>query len=382
MDLFAVISGFAVGAIVGMTGVGGGSLMTPLLIGAFKLNPATAIGTDLWFAAVTKSGGAWAHHRQGHVDWSLVRLLLLGSLPAAVLTLALMYFTGLGKTWFGVLSFSLGIALLLTAVTVAYRSVWATLGKRLEAWLPPARRNTATVCAGALLGVLVTLSSIGAGAVGATLILLLYPRHPTQQVVGSDIAHAVPLTLVAGNRFLRGTLTHALLEHLPQIPEPARHAAASAFVAKRGGGLSQSICASIVTETLAILAHPTFKPLFGVTSRAEVPLSALLARPSGKGPTLRLSGKIDRITVGDKEILIVDYKTNRPPPLKPETVAPAYLYQLAAYVLALQEIYPGHAVRATLLWTDGPRLMEIPAPMMQEYMARLWDLDQASLDAD
>ena len=207
MDLFAVFSGFAVGAIVGMTGVGGGSLMTPLLIGAFKLNPATAIGTDLWFAAVTKSGGAWAHHRQGHVDWPLVRLLLLGSLPAAVLTLALMYFTGLGKTWFGVLSFSLGIALLLTAVTVAYRSAWAVLGRRLEAWLPPARRNAATVCAGALLGVLVTLSSIGAGAVGATLILLLYPRHPSQQVVGSDIAHAVPLTLVAG-------IGHAWLGHV------------------------------------------------------------------------------------------------------------------------------------------------------------------------
>ena len=206
------------------------------------------------------------------------------------------------------------------------------------------------------------------------------PRAKPDATLSGD--RPSPLTLVAGNRFLRGTLTHALLEHLPQIPEPARHAAASAFVAKRGGGLSQSICASIVTETLAILAHPTFKPLFGVTSRAEVPLSALLARPSGKGPTLRLSGKIDRITVGDKEILIVDYKTNRPPPLKPETVAPAYLYQLAAYVLALQEIYPGHAVRATLLWTDGPRLMEIPAPMMQEYMARLWDLDQASLDAD
>ena len=207
MDLVAVFSGFAVGAIVGMTGVGGGSLMTPLLIGAFKLNPATAIGTDLWFAAVTKSGGAWAHHRQGQVDWSLVRLLLLGSLPAAMLTLALMYFTGLGKTWFGVLSFSLGIALLLTAVTVAYRSVWATLGRRLEAWLPPSRRNTATVCAGALLGVLVTLSSIGAGAVGATLILLLYPRLSPQKVVGSDIAHAVPLTLVAG-------VGHAWLGHV------------------------------------------------------------------------------------------------------------------------------------------------------------------------
>lgn len=207
MDILAILSGFGVGAIVGMTGVGGGSLMTPLLMGVFKLSPALAIGTDLWFAALTKSGGALAHARHGHVDRRITLLLLAGSLPAAGLTLAVMAATGAGNVWGGALTVTLGIALLLTAVTVAYRRAWNQLGLRLERWLPAQRRSTATVAAGVLLGVLVTLSSIGAGAIGATLILLLYPRLPSQQVVGTDIAHAVPLTLAAG-------IGHAWLGHV------------------------------------------------------------------------------------------------------------------------------------------------------------------------
>ena len=207
MDWTAVLSGFAVGAIVGLTGVGGGSLMTPLLIGVFKLNPAVAIGTDLWFAALTKSGGAVAHQRHGHVDHGIVRLLLLGSLPAAVLTIGWMHWTGLTRAWAAMLTYSLGIALLLTAVVVAYRPLWQRLGLRLEAVISERSKPLLTVAVGALLGVLVTLSSIGAGALGATLILLLYPRLPAQQVVGTDIAYAVPLTLVAG-------IGHASLGHV------------------------------------------------------------------------------------------------------------------------------------------------------------------------
>ena len=136
MDWIAVIEGFGVGAIVGMTGVGGGSLMTPLLIGVFKLNPAVAIGTDLWFAALTKTGGAVAHHRHGHVDRRITRLLLVGSIPAALATIALMHVTGLTKAWASALTFSLGIALLLTAVVVAYRQAWHGVGLQLERWLP------------------------------------------------------------------------------------------------------------------------------------------------------------------------------------------------------------------------------------------------------
>ena len=198
MDILAIASGFAVGAIVGITGVGGGSLMTPLLMGGFNLSPALAIGTDLWFAGLTKSGGAWAHHRHGHVDGRVTRLLLAGSVPATLATVAAMHASAVTRAWSGALTTALGVALLLTALSVAYRGAWSRLGQRLEPWLPERRKAALTVAAGALLGVLVSLSSIGAGAIGAMLLLLLYPRLPAHQVVGTDIAHAVPLTLLAG----------------------------------------------------------------------------------------------------------------------------------------------------------------------------------------
>ena len=207
MDWIAIVSGFGIGAIVGMTGVGGGSLMTPLLISVFKLSPAVAIGTDLWFAAATKSGGAWAHHRHGHVDYRITGLLLAGSIPAALATVALMHLTGITKGWAAALTFSLGIALLLTATVVLFKQALHGLALKLERWLPERRKAGLTVAAGALLGVLVSLSSIGAGALGATMILLLYPRLSTQRLVGTDIAHAVPLTLVAG-------IGHATLGHV------------------------------------------------------------------------------------------------------------------------------------------------------------------------
>lgn len=207
MDWIAILSGFGVGAIVGMTGVGGGSLMTPLLLSVFKLSPAVAIGTDLWFAALTKIAGSASHHRAGHVQWRITFLLLAGSIPAAVATVALMHFTGITKGWAHALTFSLGIALLLTAVTVAYRKVWGQLGLRLERWIPEHRKAPLTVLSGLILGVLVSLTSIGAGAIGATLLMLLYPRLESHRIVGTDIAHAVPLTLVAG-------IGHATLGHV------------------------------------------------------------------------------------------------------------------------------------------------------------------------
>ncbi|HMC14004.1 MAG TPA: sulfite exporter TauE/SafE family protein [Albitalea sp.] len=207
MDLIAVLAGFGVGAIVGMTGVGGGSLMTPLLLTVFRLHPAVAIGTDLWFAAITKTSGAVAHHQHGNVDRRIVTLLLFGSIPASLATIALMHLTGITKGWAATLTFSLGIALLLTAVTVAYKQVWHRVGLRLERLIPASRKPALTVLCGLILGVLVSLSSIGAGAIGATLILLLYPRIEARRLVGTDIAHAVPLTLVAG-------IGHATLGHV------------------------------------------------------------------------------------------------------------------------------------------------------------------------
>jgi len=183
------------------------------------------------------------------------------------------------------------------------------------------------------------------------------------------------------HRFLRGTLTHALLQHLPSIDTEQRERIAKAFIEKRGAPLLPQARASIVRETLAILTSPRFAPLFGPNSMAEVPIAAVIPRPKGTGPSLDLSGQIDRLAVTDAEVLIVDYKTNRPPPRDVGHVAAAYLYQLAAYRLALREIYPGRKTRAALLWTDGPNLMEVPGDILDSFESRLWDLDVQSLDA-
>ncbi|MDO9235550.1 MAG: sulfite exporter TauE/SafE family protein [Aquabacterium sp.] len=197
-DWTAVAAGAGVGSIVGLTGVGGGSLMTPLLISVFGLEKAVAIGTDLWFAGLTKVSGSVAHHREGHVDYHIVKKLLMGSIPATIATLAYMHMVGLSKSNDSLLSYALGIALVLTAVTVAFRPVWFRVGIWLERWITRERRPTLTVLCGAMLGVMVSLSSIGAGALGATMILLMYPRLDMKRLVGTDIAHAVPLTIVAG----------------------------------------------------------------------------------------------------------------------------------------------------------------------------------------
>lgn len=192
------LSGLLVGIIVGLTGVGGGSLMTPLLL-AFGVHPTTAVGTDLLYAAATKSVGTAVHHSGGTVDWKIVRRLAAGSIPATALTLLVLSQTGpQSKEMVETIKFTLGIGLLLTAASIFFRKTivaWAArhLGEPSESgagWL--------TVLSGAVLGVLVSLSSVGAGAVGVTVLLMLYPRVPLVRIVGSDIAHAVPLTLLAG----------------------------------------------------------------------------------------------------------------------------------------------------------------------------------------
>jgi len=255
MDPLAVLSGFGVGAIVGMTGVGGGSLMTPLLLGVFGLSPAVAIGTDLWFAGLTKASGSLAHHRLGHIDHRVTRLLLSGSLPSTVLTIVLMHVTGITTAWSGTLTVALGVALLLTAGSVAYRHVWSALGLRLERCLTEQRRDALTVAGGALLGVLVSLSSIGAGAIGATVLLLLYPRLAAHRIVGTDLAHAVPLTLVAGIGHatlgnVEWTLLGALLlGSLPGIWLGARLTTAMPEQLLRGG-----LCLSLVGAGFKVLS--------------------------------------------------------------------------------------------------------------------------------
>jgi uncharacterized membrane protein YfcA len=172
--------------------------MTPLLISVFGLDKAVAIGTDLWFAGLTKISGSVAHHRENHVDYHITKKLLMGSIPATIATMVYMHVVGLSRRNDSFLAYALAVALLLTAVTVAFRPVWFRVGIWLERWITRERRPALTVLCGAILGVMVSLSSIGAGALGATMILLLYPRLDMKRLVGSDIAHAVPLTIVAG----------------------------------------------------------------------------------------------------------------------------------------------------------------------------------------
>jgi hypothetical protein len=203
IDLAYTLAGFIVGFIVGLTGVGGGSLMTPILIFFFGIKPALAVGTDLLYAALTKSGGIWAHHRMGTIDWKIVRLLVAGSLPAALITVAVLRLLAAEKiNYEGILTTTLGVALILTSLALLFKKRLLALAHHerfpLVGVLHGRHRPLLTGLAGALLGVLVTLSSVGAGALGTTLLFFLYPQLRTVAIVGSDLAYAVPLTFVAG----------------------------------------------------------------------------------------------------------------------------------------------------------------------------------------
>ena len=192
------LSGFAVGIVVGLTGVGGGSLMTPLLVLLFGIHPATAVGTDLLYAAATKSVGTVVHGRSKSVDWRIVRRLATGSVPATALTFLVMNTLGMQSTKGGMIAFMLGSVLLATSGTLLFRKqIVAYLTSKIQADDTGLVRGL-TILTGAVIGCLVMLTSVGAGAIGVTALLVLYPRLPTLKIVGSDIAHAVPLTLIAG----------------------------------------------------------------------------------------------------------------------------------------------------------------------------------------
>ena len=198
MNFLFSLSGLAIGIVVGLTGVGGGSLMTPLLVLLFGIHPATAVGTDLLYAAATKSVGTMVHGRAKSVDWRIVRRLATGSVPATALTFLVMNSLGVSSSKGGVLAFMLGAVLLLTAATLLFR---AQIVSYLGALMHPDNDGLVralTVATGAVIGALVMTTSVGAGAIGVTALLVLYPRLPTLRIIGSDIAHAVPLTLVAG----------------------------------------------------------------------------------------------------------------------------------------------------------------------------------------
>ena len=210
--LFA-LSGFAVGVLVGFTGVGGGSLMTPLLVLVFGIHPATAVGTDLLYAAATKSVGTVVHGFGRTVDWGIVLRLAAGSVPATAITLLLMSRMGgtLGSAH-GPITTVLGVALIMTAIAILFRRIITEFFARRVGEMAPRTTTIFTVILGAVLGILVSLSSVGAGAIGVTVLLILYPRLPAGKLVGSDIAHAVPLTLLAGiGHWMMGSVDWALL---------------------------------------------------------------------------------------------------------------------------------------------------------------------------
>lgn len=199
-SLHYIFSGALVGLLVGLTGVGGGSLMTPILTLIFNVAPTTAVGTDLAFAALTKGIGTAAHRLHGNVKWDIVGLLCIGSLTTATASIfALKQLGPISKEWVHLITFSIGVSVLLTALSLTVRT-------RILEWVKKNPRKMphgvglkiATILIGGAIGVLVTISSIGAGAIGATLILMLYPHLKTAEVAGTDIAYAVPLTALAG----------------------------------------------------------------------------------------------------------------------------------------------------------------------------------------
>jgi uncharacterized protein len=199
IDPLYSLSGFVVGVLVGMTGVGGGSLMTPLLILLFGIHPATAVGSDLLYAAATKTAGTLAHGLNDTIEWRIVGRLAAGSVPTTALTLFALSKLDLGGAAAAqLITGVLGAALFVTAGALIFRrQIVNAYGERLGR-LDARRTRILTIATGAVLGVLVSISSVGAGAIGVSALVLLYPRLPTARIVGSDIAHAVPLTLLAG----------------------------------------------------------------------------------------------------------------------------------------------------------------------------------------
>jgi hypothetical protein len=211
-----VFSGLLVGILVGLTGVGGGSLMTPLLILLFKIHPSTAVGTDLLYAAATKTVGTAIHGAGKSIEWRVVGLLMLGSVPATAIVLVLLaHFGAASPATSKLIALTLGVALLISAALLAVKGKLIALAVKRSPDFGLETSASLTILTGFVVGALVTLSSVGAGALGAVALAFLYPRLPTVKIVGTDIAHAVPLTLLAGiGHWWLGDLNAALLGSL------------------------------------------------------------------------------------------------------------------------------------------------------------------------
>lgn len=220
MDIAYTIIGFLVGFVVGLTGVGGGSLMTPILVLGFSIPPAIAVGTDLLYAAITKSTGIIVHHTKKTIDWEVVKLLSIGSVPSALLAIFLLKNMIASDTDYDhVITTTLSIALILTSLVLLFKGQIQKLSQddRLAGIksLHNGFRKPLTIFSGAMIGFLVTLSSVGAGALGAAVLFFLYPRMRAISIVGTDLAHAVPITAIAGLGHAHlGTVDYLLLGSL------------------------------------------------------------------------------------------------------------------------------------------------------------------------
>lgn len=220
MDWRLILSGALVGLLVGATGVGGGALMTPLLLLIFGVAPMAAVGTDLWFAAITKAFAAPVHQRHGLIDWQVVKRLWAGSLPASTLTLLWLRSHRLDESHMDMLKGGIAVAVITTAVAMLFQKRMHEVGRRLrvtDTSAFKAAQRPLTIAAGALLGVLVTATSVGAGALGAVMLVYLYPLRLTPpRLIATDIVHALPLALFAGigHLFLGHVEGHLLLNLL------------------------------------------------------------------------------------------------------------------------------------------------------------------------
>ena len=203
MDFLFTIAGILVGFIIGMTGVGGGSLMTPILVLGFSIPPVIAVGTDLLYAAITKSVGVFAHQKHGNIKWKVVAMLSMGSIPASICSIFIIKYLNIaGINYDQLILSSLSFAMLLTATFLIFRNQWHKLSKNehfaFVKILHKKFTNLFTIFAGILIGTLVTFSSVGAGVIGAAFLFFLYPRYKTIEVVATDLAHAIPITAIAG----------------------------------------------------------------------------------------------------------------------------------------------------------------------------------------
>jgi ATP-dependent helicase/nuclease subunit A len=193
----------------------------------------------------------------------------------------------------------------------------------------------------------------------------LAPSQPLPDELAARSRAFSPVAAGESGRWKRGRLLHELLRHLPTMPATERTAAARRFLAQPAHGLTDEEIGQWAVEALAVTEAPAHALLFAQDSRAEVPLIGTVKTP--RGP-FTVSGQVDRLALSEHEVLIVDYKTNRPPPADAAGVPLAYRRQLALYRALLEAIYPGRRVRAFLLWTSGPRLMEIDAVTLDKSM--------------